>query len=213
MFTGLIEAVCQVRAIRSSASGRSLSVDLQGIAQGVQVGDSIAINGACLTVTQLNGTVAEFDVSAETLNCSNLGQLQAQSKVNVERALKLGDRLGGHLVQGHVDGLATLVEQTRQDRFWTIWFKAERCLVDQVVIKGSVAVDGVSLTIADLKMERFSVVVIPETLRMTTLARGRAGDRVNIEIDVIVKTVRRYLETVLPDTASLTVNRLQQLGF
>ena len=213
MFTGIIEDICQVRTTRSSAVGRCLSVDLRALAEGVQVGDSIAINGACLTVTKLHGTVAEFDVSAETLGCSTLGQLQAQCQVNVERALRLGDRLGGHIVQGHVDGLAVLAEQTKQDRFMTIWFRAERSLVDQLVSKGSVAVNGISLTVADLKTDRFSVAVIPETLRATTLAHTRVGDRVNIEIDVIVKTVRRYLETMLPDASSLTVSRLQQLGF
>lgn len=213
MFTGLIEGIAQIRATRASASGRYLSIDLRSVATDVQIGDSIAINGACLTVTKLQGTVAEFDVSAETLSCSTLGQLQPQGEVNVERALKLGDRLGGHWVQGHVDGIATIAEQIIQDRFWMIWFKAERPLVDQLVSKGSVAVNGISLTVADLKTDRFSVAVIPETLRATTLAHGRVGDRVNIEIDVIVKTVRRYLETMLPDAPSLTVNKLQQLGF
>ena len=106
-----------------------------------------------------------------------------------------------------------MAEQSKQERFWTIWFKAERALVDQMVAKGSVAVNGISLTIADLKTDRFSVTVIPETLRATTLAHARVGDQVNIEIDVIVKTVRRYLETMLPDASSLTVNKLQQLGF
>jgi len=213
MFTGLIECICQIRASRASASGRCLSIDLRSVAAGVQVGDSIAIDGACLTVTRLSGTVAEFDVSAETLRCSTLGQLQVQAKVNVERALRLGDRLGGHMVQGHVDGLATIVEQSKQDRFMTIWLKADRPLVDQMVIKGSVTVNGISLTVADLNADRFSVAVIPETLRATTLAHTRVGDRVNIEIDVIVKTVRRYLDTMLPDASSLTVNKLQQLGF
>ena len=213
MFTGLIECVCQIRETRASASGRCLRVDLRSLAPGVQVGDSVAINGACLTATRLTGTVADFDVSAETLNCSTIGHLQAQSKVNVERALKLGDRMGGHMVQGHVDGPATIAELSKQDRFMTIWFKAERPLVDQMVIKGSVAVNGVSLTVADLKTDRFSVAVIPETMRATTLARARVGERVNIEIDVIVKTVRRYLDTMLPNASSLSVNKLQQLGF
>jgi riboflavin synthase len=213
MFTGLIECVCQIRETRASASGRCLRVDLRSIAPGVQVGDSIAIDGACLTVTRLTGTVADFDVSAETLNCSTIGQLQVQAKVNVERALRLGDRMGGHMVQGHVDGLATVVEQTQQDRFLTMWLKADRPLVDQMVSKGSVAVNGISLTVADLKTDRFCVAVIPETLRATTLAHARVGDRVNIEIDVIVKTVRRYLDTMLPSAPSLTVNKLQQLGF
>jgi len=213
MFTGLIECICQVRTSRANASGRCLSVDLRSVAPGVQVGDSIAINGACLTVASLSGTVADFDVSAETLSCSTIGQLQAQAKVNVERALKLGDRMGGHMVQGHVDGLATVVERTQQDRFVTIWLKADHTLVDQMVTKGSVAVNGISLTVAGLKTDRFGVAVIPETIRATTLAWARVGDRVNIEIDVIVKTVRRYLDTMLPDASSLTMNKLQQLGF
>jgi len=213
MFTGLIEDVCQIRETRASASGRCLKVDLRALAPGVQVGDSIAIDGACLTVARLTGTVADFDVSSETLGCSTIGQLRAQSKVNVERALKLGDRLGGHMVQGHVDGLATIAEQSKQDRFMTIGFKADRTLVDQMVVKGSVAVNGISLTVADLKTDRFSVAVIPETMRATTLAGARVGERVNIEIDVIVKTVRRYLDTMLPDASSLTVSKLQHLGF
>ena len=215
MFTGLIEAICEVRAVSPSdgSGGGGLVVDLGPLAEDCGLGDSIAINGACLTVTRLDGTVATFGLSHETLASSTLGQLRPLSKVNVERAMKATDRFGGHMVQGHVDGVGT-IRAVRQLGDFADWeFAAEAELLNQMVTKGSVAVEGISLTIASLGPESFRVATIPETLGRTTLGAARIGDRVNIEIDIVVKTVRRQLETMLDSRQPLTVERLKEMGY
>ena len=188
-------------------------MDLGPLAEDCGLGDSIAINGACLTVTRLDGTVATFGLSQETLASSTLGQLRPLSKVNVERAMKATDRFGGHMVQGHVDGVGT-IRAVRQLGDFADWeFAAEAELLNQMVTKGSVAVEGISLTIASLGPESFRVATIPETLGRTTLGAARIGDRVNIEIDIVVKTVRRQLETMLDSRQPLTVERLREMGY
>jgi len=215
MFTGLIEAVGQVKAIAPSggSGGGTLAVDLGTLADDCRLGDSIAINGACLTVTRLDGTVATFGMSSETLSTSTLGRLRARANVNIERAMKATDRFGGHIVQGHVDGVGAIRAVNRQGDFAEIEFGVGADLLDQMVSKGSVAIDGVSLTVAKLGPESFQVAAIPETLDRTTLGTARIGQQVNIEIDIIVKVVRRQLEQIVPDGGSLTVERLQQMGF
>lgn len=215
MFTGLIESIGQVRSVSlggASGSG-SLVVDLGESAEGCRLGDSIAINGACLTITKLAAAVATFGLSAETLAKSTLAALKPQVKVNVERAMKATDRFGGHFVQGHVDGTARVRGVKTAGEFADIEFDAEPELLSQMVPKGSVAINGVSLTIADLGPESFRVAAIPETLARTTLGQVRIGDRVNIEIDIIVKVVRRQLEAILPQGNGLTIEGLRQMGF
>lgn len=215
MFTGLIEAICEVKAVSPSGAsgGGGLAVDLGSLATDCGLGDSIAINGACLTVTRLAGSVATFGLSQETLASSTLGQLRPTSKVNVERAMKATDRFGGHMVQGHVDGIGTIraVRQLGDFADWEFAVQAE--LLNQMVTKGSVAVEGISLTIASLGPESFRVATIPETLGRTTLGAARIGDQVNIEIDIVVKTVRRQLETMLDSRQPLTVERLREMGY
>ena len=215
MFTGLIEGVCEVRAVSPSGSsgGGGLVVDLGSLAEDCKLGDSIAINGACLTVTRLEGAVATFGLSQETLAKSTLGRLRPSSKVNVERAMKATDRFGGHIVQGHVDGIGTIraVKQLGDFADWEFGVDGE--LLGQMVSKGSVAVEGISLTIAALGPESFRVATIPETLSRTTLGTARIGDRVNIEVDILVKTVRRQLEALLDDGQPLTVERLREMGY
>jgi riboflavin synthase len=215
MFTGLIESVCEVRSISPSGTsgGGSLVVDLGGLAGDCRTGDSVAVNGACLTVAGFSGTVATFALSGETLAKSTLAALRTGSKVNVERAMKATDRFGGHIVQGHVDGTGRVRAIKKRGEFADIEFSAERQLLEQMVPKGSVAVDGVSLTIAGLGAESFRIAAIPETLSRTTLGAARIGDSVNIEVDIIVKVVRRQLETLLPPQEPLTVERLRQMGF
>jgi len=214
MFTGLIESVCPVKEARVIATaGMALAVDLGPLANGTQIGDSIAINGVCLTVTRTAGPVAHFDAGTETLSRSTLGSLRPSAKVNVERALQLGDRLSGHCVQGHVDGIAVIRNLRRQGAFLEIAFGADAELLDSMVVKGSVAVDGVSLTVAGLDEAGFSVAIIPQTISATTLGTARVGDKVNIETDLIVKAVRRTLERMLPQRSELTADRLRALGF
>ncbi len=211
MFTGLIESVCEVRSL--SASGGALVVDLGSLVDDCRLGDSIAINGACLTVTHLAGTVATFGLSSETLETSTLSRFKPRALVNVERAMKATDRFGGHIVQGHVDGVGTVKAIKQLGDFADLEFGADTELLDQMVSKGSVAIDGVSLTIASLGPDSFRVAAIPETLGRTTLGAARIGEQVNVEIDIIVKVVRRQLESIMPAEQPLTVERLRQMGF
>jgi len=215
MFTGLIEAVCDVKSVApgGAAGGGMLVVELGGLAQDCRTGDSIAVNGVCLTVARLQGTTAAFGLSLETLERSSLATLRPPAKVNVERAMKACDRFGGHMVQGHVDGVGTIRAVRKVGEFADIEFAAGPELLDQMVIKGSVAVDGVSLTIARISRESFRVAAIPETLNRTTLGDAYIGGRVNIEVDILVKIVRRQLEVLLPAQQPLTVERLRQMGY
>jgi riboflavin synthase len=214
VFTGLIEDVCQVRSVSPAAGwGSALVVDLGPLAEDCRLGDSIAVSGACLTVTALEGTVATFGLSPETLEKSTLASLRPSSPVNIERAMKPTDRFGGHIVQGHVDGTGMIEAVRKLGEFADIEFGTEPALLEQMVSKGSVAIDGVSLTIAGLGPESFRVAAIPETLERTTLGTARVGQRVNVEVDVIVKVVRRQLETLLPSGQSLTPERLKELGY
>jgi riboflavin synthase len=213
MFTGLIEAICVVKSARPNAGGVSLTVDLGNLAEQCKIGDSMAINGACLTIAELTGSLATFELSTETLARSTLGKLKPSSKVNVEQAMKPTDRFGGHFVQGHVDGTATIKAIKRQGQFADIEFAAEPELLRQMVVKGSVAVDGISLTIAGLNRSSFSVTLIPQTLKRTTVGTAKVGDTVNIETDIIVKTIKSYLDKILPQKQTLTVEKLRELGF
>ncbi len=213
MFTGLIEAVCVVKAVRRTGQTMLLSVDLGNLADDCKISDSIAVNGVCLTITKLSGSVADFDVSAETITKSTLELLKPSSEVNIERAVKADGRFGGHFVQGHIDGTAVVKAVDKQAQFAQIKFAAESELLDSMVPKGSVAVDGISLTIAGIDKDVFSVAIIPETLNKTTLAKVKISDKVNIETDIIVKTIKKQLEKILPQTQPLTAERLKGLGF
>jgi len=215
MFTGLIEGVCEVKSVSTAgaAGGGSLVVDLGSLADGCRLGDSVAISGVCLTVTRLDGTIATFGMSAETMERSTLATLGPRAKVNVERAMKATDRFGGHIVQGHVDGIGAVQAVKGVGEFADIEFAAGPELLEQMVPKGSVAVDGVSLTVAGISSQSFRVAAIPETLARTTLGNARTGLRVNIEVDILVKIVRRQLEAIMPQKQPLTVDRLRQMGY
>jgi riboflavin synthase len=215
MFTGLIETTGVVRSLsRQGGMGTaSLAVDLGAIAGECKPGDSIDINGACLTIARLKGSLVTFDLSTETLEKSTLGNLRPSSQVNVERAMKPADRFGGHFVLGHVDGTARIEAISRHSGFVEMKFAVAPDLLEAMVAKGSVAVDGISLTIASLDESGFAVAIIPETLKRTTLGKANIGDLVNVEADIIVKTVKRQLEGILPKKQPLTAERLRQLGF
>jgi riboflavin synthase len=213
MFTGLIERICTVKSAQASAGAVKLSIDLGMLAEECKIGDSIAVSGVCLTVAGLGGNQASFDVSGETLAKSNLAKLTAGSKVNIELAMKVGARFGGHIVQGHVDGVAKIKTVEKRGEFAEIRFETEEELLDQMVVKGSVAVDGISLTIASMEGSSFSVAVIPETLKKTTLGEAKTGDVVNIETDIITRTIKKQLEKILPQKQTLTEEKLKQLGF
>lgn len=192
MFTGIIEHIGSVRSIRHGESGTVLEVDLGPLAEGTRLGDSIATAGACLTVAALAGSVARFDVSAESRRCTTIPGWQPGRAVNLERALKFGDRLGGHLVGGHIDGVGRLVDRRREGDSERFTFVVPDDGSVRVVEKGSVAVDGISLTTWDCRGARFSVAIIPHTLGQTTLAELRPGAPVNLEMDVI----GRWVETM-----------------
>jgi riboflavin synthase len=213
MFTGLIQQVCTVKALSKSGGSAALTIDLGQLANQAKTGDSIAINGSCLTVSKLAGASATFDVSGETLAKTTLGKLTPATMVNVELALRADDRFGGHFVLGHVDNTATIRKIEKKGDFATFTFAAPKDLLDQMVPKGSVAVDGISLTIAELNPDGFTVAIIPQTLKETTLGQAKINQKTNVEIDIITKTVRRYLEKNIPPKGNLTIKDLQQQGF
>lgn len=194
MFTGLIEALGTVRELRRSGSGASLTVACAFSEQDYVIGESIAVNGACLTVTSHSGGAFRADVSPETLDCTTLGTLTPGRRVNLERALRLGDRLGGHLVSGHIDTIATLSERRSDANALRLTFTLEPAHLRYLVTKGSVAIDGISLTVNRVGAHDFSVAIIPHTLGETTLAAIKVGDQVNIETDLLAK----YIERLFP---------------
>lgn len=217
MFTGIVRHVGKVISTRPSPAGRRLTIDLGPLVEGLRLGDSVAVCGACLTASAISGSAAEFDVIAETLSRTRIGQLRAGSKVNLERALRLGDSLDGHLVQGHIDGLARVASIRRGDE-WVVEFSAPVEVTSLMAPKGSVAVDGVSLTLAGTSDTGFSVALIPTTLAETTLPDLQVGDEVNIEADIIGKYVRRFLQQTAPSASAapsggLTLDKLRDAGF
>ena len=193
MFTGLVEALGTVAEIRPEPPGIRLMIVAPTVAEGTELGDSVAINGCCLTVVAIDGPRLAFQAGAETLQRTNLGGLRAGGVVNLERSLMLGDRLGGHLVTGHIDGVGSLAERIDEQDWSTCWFQAPRGLMRQIAPKGSIAIDGVSLTVVEVEADRFSVALIPHTLANTTLGRLSVGDAVNLETDLLAKYVERRL--------------------
>lgn len=194
MFSGIIELRAEVAELRPEPPGVRLVVQVPAYRGEVGIGDSIAVNGCCLTVVQIEEDCIGFDAGEETLSRTNLGRLQPGSFVNLERSLRVGERLGGHFVTGHIDGVGYL-DQRVDDADWsTFWFRVPTLLTRQMASKGSVAVDGVSLTLVDVEAERFSIALIPHTLTVTTLGPLRVGDPVNLETDVLAKYVQRQLE-------------------
>lgn len=193
MFTGLVESLAEIAEIVRESPGVRLVVRESRIAREAAVGDSIALNGCCLTIVAIDGDRLAFQAGAETLSRTNLGELRPGDAVNVERSLKLGDQIGGHLVSGHIDAVG-VVDKRLDDAEWcTMWFHMPPGLSRQLASKGSIAVDGVSLTLVDVEEHRFSVALIPHTLSVTTLGRRKVGDRVNLETDVLAKYVDRQL--------------------
>jgi|SRR5947209_6117763 len=192
MFTGLVESLGVVARAENVAAGRRLTVrDAMG--PQLAIGESVAVNGACLTVVELRGDEFAFEVGPETLLKTNLGALKTGDQVNLERSLKVGDRLGGHFVQGHVDAVGTIDARVRNGDWEDVWFRCPAELTRLMVPKGSIAVDGVSLTLVNVESERFSVMLIPHTQAVTTLGFKKAGDAVNLEADMLAKHVAKLL--------------------
>jgi len=204
MFSGIVERQAVVVSMdRRVGTTCSLKLELGGSVKSVNIGDSLCVNGVCLTVRSRSEAKVTLDVIAETLRVTDLGALSKGSKVNIERSLRLSDRIGGHLVTGHVDGVGRIIERSRMpDGSLKVWVEAARRLISMMVPKGSVALDGVSLTLVDVSQTSFSVCLIPHTLSLTTLGHKTEGATVNIEVDMVAKYVRKYLEQMKPRSRS-----------
>jgi riboflavin synthase len=201
VFTGIVEAVGKVGEVRARGDLTRLEIDAPGIAAEARIGDSVAVNGGCLTVVAVRDGRLAFEAVRETLERTTLGGLRAGSRVNLERALRADARLDGHIVQGHVDETGRVRELRRRGEDVLLRIACSRGFADWLVPKGSVAVDGVALTLVEAGEEGFEVALIPHTLAVTTLGDLRADDRVNLEADVLGKYVKRYLDRVLPPRA------------
>ena len=219
MFTGIVEHIGTVVAVSPRGKVVQLTLDCGPLVEGVHLGDSIAINGTDLTVTTMQGSTLRFEMVHETAGITNLGQLRSGSRVNLERALRAYGRYDGHIVQGHVDGTGTIQAWRRQQEDVRLFVACAPELASGMVPKGSITVDGVSLTLVDVGADFFSVALIPYTLSHTTLGERRVGDLVNLEIDLLGKYVRKYLHQIFgasaaaPAETGLSVARLRELGF
>lgn len=210
MFTGIIEEIGKISNIKRGARSAILSIQASKVLEDAHLGDSIAVNGVCLTVTTLNGDVFTADVMNETLSRSSLGSLRAGSPVNLERAMAAGGRFGGHIVSGHIDGTGRIASVTRDDN--AVWFRimADKKLLRYIVEKGSIAIEGISLTVAKTDSESFSVSIIPHTIGQTILGTRKVGDTVNLENDIIGKYVEKLMQN---DESGVTLDLLAKNGF
>ena len=193
LFTGIIEEMGEVLGIKRTGSSAKIQIRAKRVLDGTKTGDSIAVNGVCLTVTEMRGPVFSADVMPETLVRSSLGHLKAQSRVNLERAMAAYGRFGGHIVSGHIDGTGTIGQITKEGNAVRYRIAAEPGIMRGIVEKGSIAIDGISLTVTMVQAGQFEVSVIPHTLSETTLAHKKQGEIVNLENDVIGKYVERLL--------------------
>ena len=190
MFTGIIEGLGTIKKFDKKTKTRSaakMKIDLGGLAKGLKVGHSVAINGVCLTVTKVSKTQAEFEMINETLRKTDLGSLESGNKVNIERSLKVGDRMEGHFVLGHVDNTGKIIKIEKMPKEIKIWIEISKDLARHIVKKGSIAIDGISLTLVDVIKNKISVCIIPHTMKITNLNSKKIGDKVNIETDILGK--------------------------
>ncbi len=206
MFTGIIEEVGELATMRKGASSAELTIKASKVLEDAQVGDSIAVNGVCLTVTSCTADRFTADVMHETLNRSSLGSLRTGGKVNLERAMPADGRFGGHFVSGHIDGTGVVRAISHDDNATWYRIRTAREILHYIVEKGSIAIDGISLTVAAVASDDFSVSIIPHTLDQTTLAQRRVGDTVNLECDIIGKYVERFVTEGAPSIYSAQTN-------
>ena len=210
MFTGIIEETGTVEAIVRGAKSCRLTIRADKIFDDLSLGDSVAVNGVCLTADEIRKPVFVADVMAETVRRTNIDRLVPGSRVNLERAMRLGGRFGGHIVAGHIDGTGTIVSMVREDNAVWVTVTAGGEILRYIIEKGSVALDGISLTVAKVGTDRFSVSVIPHTAAETTLLSRRTGDRLNIECDMIGKYVEKF---VSGESRGITPELLAKYGF
>lgn len=211
MFTGIVEEMGKISAIRQGAKSAQLTIQAKTVLEGTRIGDSIAVNGVCLTVTSLSASAFTADVMAESLRRSSLGDLSPGSPVNLERAMAADGRFGGHIVSGHIDGTGTISAFRREDNAVWVTVSTPANLLRYIVEKGSVAIDGVSLTVAAVTERDFSVSLIPHTGAQTILLQKRVGEKVNLECDIIGKYVEKLLQP--HREGSITMEFLAEHGF
>ena len=217
MFTGIIEELGVIQEIKKGSKSSKLLIKANKVLESTKVGDSICTNGVCLTVTDLKINSFEVDIMAETLRRSNLGDLKVGSKVNLERALTLQSRLGGHIVSGHIDGTGEVISLVKEDNATWVTIKTTNDILRYIVLKGSITIDGISLTVAYVDDKSFKVSIIPHTAQETTLLNKTNGDTVNLECDVISKYVEKLMGLTPMDkyneSASITEDFLKINGF
>ena len=212
MFTGIIEEVGHVKSLHRGAKSFTLEVEAEKVLEGTLVGDSIATNGVCLTVTSLTGHGFTADVMPETVSRTALGELVSGSPVNLERALSLQTRLGGHIVSGHIDGTGRIADRRQDDTALWLTIECDSKLLRYIIEKGSVTLQGVSLTVARVDARSFAVSLIPHTQAATTLHQAKVGDLVNIENDIIAKYVEKLLGKG-PDNGTDLLDKMAKYGF
>ncbi len=213
MFTGIIEELGTIRSRTEFGGGARIDVSASTVTGGTVDGDSIAVNGVCLTALDIRPDGFSADLSQETLDRSTLSRLGVESKVNLERAVTPSTRLGGHIVQGHVDGRGKFISAVESGGFWTVTIGFPPEMARYFVYKGSVAVEGISLTIAKLDEAGFEIAVIPKTWEVTNLSTLRPGDEVNLEADIIAKYVERMMLLGQEETGGITLEKLKGAGF
>lgn len=216
MFTGIIEGLGNIVGIDKTGAGTHILVESKLAASDSKIGDSISIDGACLTVSDKKGNILVFDVSTETLRRTSLEKIEIGDRVNIERSLKAGSRLGGHFVTGHIDGVGKIISKRPQGEFTEIEIEIDEALMKYLVEKGPIAVDGISLTINMVKLRVFSCCVIPHTLASTTLKKKDAGDYVNIEVDMLAKYIERLTtksQGHVTKPPNITSSLLKEHGF
>ena len=210
MFTGIIEEKGRIEQITEGSKSCRLKIGADKIFDDLKLGDSVAVNGVCLTVSELTPPSFTADVMPETLRRTGLGTLKKGSTVNLERAMQLGGRFGGHIVTGHIDGTGTVVKLVREDNAVLVTITAEDAIMQYIVEKGSIALDGISLTVASVKNDSFTVSIIPHTAKETTLLERSTGDKINIECDIIGKYVKQFNSK---EKSGLTMDFLRENGF
>ena len=218
MFTGLIEEIGSIKSIKRGGKSIRLTVSARGIMDDVKLGDSIATNGICLTVISFDSTGFSADVMPETMSRTSFEKLNAGSRVNLERALRVGDRLGGHMVSGHVDGLGEVVAKEEDDNAIWVSIAAPKNILKYVVEKGSIAIDGISLTVAYVNEKIFKVSIIPLTQEDTTLTSKKKGEKVNLECDMTAKYIEKFMfhreeESAKTKKSDISMNFLKENGF
>ncbi|MFZ5966716.1 MAG: riboflavin synthase [Bacillota bacterium] len=215
MFTGLVEEIGVIQSVLKGTKSAKIVIKASKVLQDVKLGDSICTNGVCLTVTDFTASTFAVDIMAETMRRSNLKNVIPGSRVNLERALRLGDRLGGHWVSGHIDGVGTIKGFEEEDNAIWVSIEAPAEMLKYIILKGSIAIDGVSLTVADVHDPIFKVSVIPHTKDMTTLLSKSVGDEVNLECDIIGKYIERIMlsQSTPQPVKSMDMDFLRQHGF